>query len=571
MGSLLRPDDLTRRERAVLDLIRLGLTNEEIAGRLGISLDGAKYHVSQILSKLGVGSREEAAALAPAEARPWWMRAVGWGLAAKLAGAAVVLAAAAGIGVLVWAVIATGGAGNEEAQTQSLSGPHIGDHWHATLNILIGDGELPPIAWLDQSGLGHGPDWVDGILHIIPQTAVQEGEGSSLGRLFERAGGALSEDELRLPGGETYRPDGSHAVLQVYLNGQPLADWITYIPQDGDRIRIVFGPPERSSPAVVAATPVPWVDSTPGPTPSRAPFSTPNPADLAVPPCRAEDLEGTHDGGNGAGGWAFMYFAFTNVSRESCRLEGVPAIQFLDADGQAEPTTWREDPCIIPSIVAPCPHLVAILQPDTGQTPLPNSRLKPGQAALSLMFWGRLSDIPSYTPCPLSASAIAFDLPGDGGRVIVPFDSPMNACYSPGVSQFGPAPTPTPVPGARPQLTARLELPDTVVAGSPLRFVADLTNESTAAPFVFGDLCPAYTVILGEKQAQEWHSLNCKPVVSIGPGQTVSFAMELAIPKDIAPGSYFLDWTTSGGTYVAFAGAGSASEKTPYKVTVVAP
>jgi DNA-binding NarL/FixJ family response regulator len=49
------PDALTGREREVLGLVRLGLTNEEIAGRLGITLDGAKYHVSQILSKLGVG------------------------------------------------------------------------------------------------------------------------------------------------------------------------------------------------------------------------------------------------------------------------------------------------------------------------------------------------------------------------------------------------------------------------------------------------------------------------------------------------------------------------------------
>src|SRR5213594_215922 len=54
-------DALTARESEVLDLIRRGLTNEEIAHRLDISLHGAKYHVSQILSKLGVATREEAA------------------------------------------------------------------------------------------------------------------------------------------------------------------------------------------------------------------------------------------------------------------------------------------------------------------------------------------------------------------------------------------------------------------------------------------------------------------------------------------------------------------------------
>ncbi|TMG01934.1 MAG: helix-turn-helix transcriptional regulator, partial [Chloroflexi bacterium] len=68
-----RPFDvLTPREREVLALLGHGLTNEEIAHRLGISPDGAKYHVSQILSKLGVATREEAAALALGKRRRWW-------------------------------------------------------------------------------------------------------------------------------------------------------------------------------------------------------------------------------------------------------------------------------------------------------------------------------------------------------------------------------------------------------------------------------------------------------------------------------------------------------------------
>ena len=55
------PDILTPREWEVLDLIRAGLTNREIADRLGISLSGAKHHVSEIIGKLGVEGREEAA------------------------------------------------------------------------------------------------------------------------------------------------------------------------------------------------------------------------------------------------------------------------------------------------------------------------------------------------------------------------------------------------------------------------------------------------------------------------------------------------------------------------------
>jgi len=55
-------NELTDRQREVLRLIAEGRTNAEIAERLDISLDGAKYHVREILGKLGVESREEAVA-----------------------------------------------------------------------------------------------------------------------------------------------------------------------------------------------------------------------------------------------------------------------------------------------------------------------------------------------------------------------------------------------------------------------------------------------------------------------------------------------------------------------------
>lgn len=51
---------LTPREWEVLELIAEGLTNEAIAANLGISFGTAKYHVSEIMGKLGVGSRKEA-------------------------------------------------------------------------------------------------------------------------------------------------------------------------------------------------------------------------------------------------------------------------------------------------------------------------------------------------------------------------------------------------------------------------------------------------------------------------------------------------------------------------------
>ncbi len=55
---------LSKRQREVMRLVADGHTNSEIAERLGISLDGAKWNVSEILGKLGLSTREEIAEFA---------------------------------------------------------------------------------------------------------------------------------------------------------------------------------------------------------------------------------------------------------------------------------------------------------------------------------------------------------------------------------------------------------------------------------------------------------------------------------------------------------------------------
>ena len=112
------PDILTPREWEVMEHLREGKSNPEIAQQLGISRAGAKYHVSEILGKLALSRREEAAAWRPSQRR-WWaagtlagflawpFREVWWGATAKAAVAAALVATVAvfavpeGFGLLV--------------------------------------------------------------------------------------------------------------------------------------------------------------------------------------------------------------------------------------------------------------------------------------------------------------------------------------------------------------------------------------------------------------------------------------------------------------------------------------
>lgn len=137
--------------------------------------------------------------------------------------------------------------GVSQPPTPAVAGPIIGrDHWHATYQVIICGQRQPNFPqWL-----GGVHTHSDGVIHIHPFTASEEGAGARLVKWFEYGGGELTQTEMRMPSSrETFKngdrcPDGNEATLQVFVNGEKLDDWSQYIPQDGDRIRIVFGQAE---------------------------------------------------------------------------------------------------------------------------------------------------------------------------------------------------------------------------------------------------------------------------------------------------------------------------------------
>lgn len=62
-------DRLSPRECVVLELATLGLTNVQVAARLGLTIHAVKFHLASIYRKLEVSNRTEAAVMYLRESR----------------------------------------------------------------------------------------------------------------------------------------------------------------------------------------------------------------------------------------------------------------------------------------------------------------------------------------------------------------------------------------------------------------------------------------------------------------------------------------------------------------------
>jgi hypothetical protein len=158
-----------------------------------------------------------------------------------------VLLVALAVAVVTRQLTDLGDSGEAQRPATAVRGPLMNrDHWHAAYAVVICGQRQPNFPTWEAGVHTHA----DGIIHIHPFVPSEEKEGARLTKWFEYGGGLLTQTEMRMPGtppDQVYRnggrcDDGSAGALQLFVNGERLDDWSGYIPQDGDRVLIEFGP-----------------------------------------------------------------------------------------------------------------------------------------------------------------------------------------------------------------------------------------------------------------------------------------------------------------------------------------
>lgn len=251
---------LAPRDREVLELIAQGKTNAEIASALSIRFDTARWHVSEVLSKLGVASREEAATVFHAEQQPRSrLRRSFAGIPALIAVGSV--SAVAVVGVVLLVSFAMGNDDPAEAlqplvayTEQNESNRNLLDQEPAALHVINAhthhETEIgPPAHYL-------AVKWAPGAERLFalaveraPPPAVRtyvpmliEYPGGAVKRLdFQQSHGPPSSSD-----GAWWSPDGSRLVLRW-------GDHLLLCKPDGQLIRELIPGTTESAPTGPAA------------------------------------------------------------------------------------------------------------------------------------------------------------------------------------------------------------------------------------------------------------------------------------------------------------------------------
>lgn len=129
--------------------------------------------------------------------------------------------------------------------------PGLRSHWHAPYSIQVCGMEHPPLPYSKGDIHTHG----QGQIHIHPESPATAGTNANLSAFFESIGGTITRNRLSLPpmlnkrNGDTCG-DGEEGELSVYVNGNEIDNFTEYVPRDGEKVIIYFGPtlPPMESP-----------------------------------------------------------------------------------------------------------------------------------------------------------------------------------------------------------------------------------------------------------------------------------------------------------------------------------
>jgi len=251
----------------------------------------------------------------------------------------------------------------------------------------------------------------------------------------------------------------------------------------------------------------PWVDR---PASLPAPPPSPPPPSAAYPACRADQIKVRAGSAGAATGHIANTLLLINFGDRPCTLAGYPtSVTGVRADGaqvslHAGHGTFFDGAGYWPANLQPGDH---------GELVVATADVC---AALN-----------QPTPQPDPYASVLVGLPGGGDvRAAVGFDA---ACGV-DVSELGVRASPPPDPDAYPGLTATMHAPSTVPAGTLMHFTVTLTNGGNAV--VALDPCPVYAEsIYSDGPHEHVYELNCDTVHSIGPGESVTYAMQIPVPS----------------------------------------
>jgi DNA-binding CsgD family transcriptional regulator len=197
------PPQLTDRQREVLRLIARGHTNTEIAEMLGISLAGAKWHVSELLGKFNVETREELAdhweqeSGVRARARRWTVGLV-TGISARAAPTAIAGVAVLGASGVAIGVLASQDSGQEPPTDVSAQA--------GTPAAVATETPTPDLPWTEREALAEAERFL--LQHELQNVVFDADPRSSLVLLTSEFLSGIAEYESEDPEWYWRSPDG---------------------------------------------------------------------------------------------------------------------------------------------------------------------------------------------------------------------------------------------------------------------------------------------------------------------------------------------------------------------------